>query len=234
MGTDSIIPVQSMWFVNKDTIKVQITIKDILGDCTVDTLLSIRTDIEKQGAVSGSTLVCVNDSLKLQVYDFIRYRNVFGAIDSTNYWHDTARANANLERFWWRVGPPDTLYDGIFGPFKITDPGAYDIAMVVKDSLGCTDTVDLSATIGSVEAIHAEARIWHSESNGIYCPPKLLQFADSTVFLDRDGNPTTSLDMVEKRVWNFGDFKPPITLQDPGHVYSSNGSFEVTLVVTTV
>ncbi|MGZ4078621.1 MAG: PKD domain-containing protein, partial [Bacteroidia bacterium] len=66
--------------------------------------------------------------------------------------------------------------------------------------------------------------IFSSDSN-IYCAPSIVQFFDNSL----TGNP---VDPIHTWLWDFGDGTTS-GVSDPTHVYTSPGSYLVTLTVTT-
>ena len=90
----------------------------------------------------------------------------------------------------------------------------YDITLTVTDSLGCSNTKQVSDFI----------KIQKPVSNFVYsnvssnCPPLISSFIDSS-----------SIDVVSWK-WTFSDGGVS-TLQNPTHLFSSSGSFDVSLEV---
>ena len=58
----------------------------------------------------------------------------------------------------------------------------------------------------------------------VTCPNTTVNFTDSTIF----GAPITGW------VWNFGDGTPTSNLQNPSHIYTSSGLYNVSLFVTDI
>ncbi len=96
-------------------------------------------------------------------------------------------------------------------PAQIFFTGIYDPFLVVRDTLGCTDTafshIEITQVIAGFRAASTNA------CNGV-----AMQFTDTSNF-------------ASSWLWNFGDGSTS-TLQNPTHVYNANGSYTVTLTVT--
>lgn len=92
--------------------------------------------------------------------------------------------------------------------------GNYTVTLVVTDVNGCTDTASVP---GFVEIRPVAAGFLANPTNAS-CPPLLVSFTD-----------TSSFGIVSWE-WDFGDGTGS-TLQNPGHVYSTAGSFDVQLIV---
>ncbi|GAB4409951.1 MAG: hypothetical protein OHK0039_13970 [Bacteroidia bacterium] len=95
-------------------------------------------------------------------------------------------------------------------------PGSYDVTLIATDINGCTDSITVPDFI-FIEQF--EANFGGDPRVGI-CPPLGTQFTDSTI-----GN------VVGWR-WDFGDGIGFSFLQNPGNVYVTPGSFDVTLIAT--
>ncbi|MCB9230712.1 MAG: PKD domain-containing protein [Bacteroidia bacterium] len=93
--------------------------------------------------------------------------------------------------------------------------GSYTISLTVTDVNGCDSTLTDSAGL-IVTPIVAD---FGANPTNASCPPLLVSFTDSSWF-----------DIVTWN-WTFGDGATS-TLQNPGHVYATAGSFDVSLIVT--
>ncbi|MEW6469998.1 MAG: PKD domain-containing protein [Bacteroidota bacterium] len=94
-------------------------------------------------------------------------------------------------------------------------PGSYTVTLIVGSSFGCTDTTSMVITVQPSPVAVFNA------------PP--VCFNGTTVFTDSS---YISSGSIVSWSWNFGDASTS-TLQNPTHLYSSPGSYNVTLIVTS-
>ncbi|MES2287208.1 MAG: PKD domain-containing protein [Bacteroidota bacterium] len=96
-----------------------------------------------------------------------------------------------------------------------TNPGTYIVSLIVISNNGCTDT-----TIKSV-VLHPLPVVQFSSMN--VCDGSAVQFNDlSTIAIT---------DSIQSRTWDFGDGSAFTGSQNPSHLYASNGSYSVELLV---
>ena len=115
----------------------------------------------------------------------------------------------------WGNGIYDYLWDdGTIGPFRPQVPVGQYTVTVTSD--GCTDTdvVDILPGIGVPDAN------FYFTNN---CNGSPVQFMDSTII---NGSSISAWD------WDFGD-GATANIQNPTHQYTTNGTYDVTLIVTT-
>ena len=115
--------------------------------------------------------------------------------------------------YYWDFGNGNTSYQK--NPKEIFNVvNNFDITLTVTDSLGCSDTKQISDFI----------KIQQPVSNFVFsdassnCPPLISSFVDSS-----------SSDVVAWK-WTFSDGGVS-TFQNPTHLFSASGSFDVTLEV---
>lgn len=99
-------------------------------------------------------------------------------------------------------------------------PGVYTVILTATDSNGCTNSHTKSSY---VQVIGPDVNFGPDTVNPTCATSIVVNFTDSTVF----GAPITSWS------WNFGDGGSS-NLQNPGHVYSAVGQYDVTLTVTDI
>ena len=92
--------------------------------------------------------------------------------------------------------------------------GTYDVKLVVTDVNGCQDSV---TNIGIITVQDLLTNFGAAPTNAS-CPPLLVTFTDSSQY------------SITSWEWDFGDGTGSV-LQDPSHVYSIAGSYDVTLNV---
>jgi len=98
-----------------------------------------------------------------------------------------------------------------------TRSGSFNIAVIATDGTGCTDTVSRQQPIDVV--IPHPAFI--ADTTTATCPPLQVSFS----------NLTTGYDPSVTWYWRFGDGQVS-TLKNPFHIYSTPGSYSVTLIAT--
>jgi PKD repeat protein len=96
-----------------------------------------------------------------------------------------------------------------------TSSGNFDVRLVVRDSLGCTDTLTKPSFIQTINPVAN----YVPPPTTVGCAPLTTQFTDATVG-------STSW------LWDFGDGTTS-TLQNPVHSYTSPGLYTVSLTTTS-
>jgi len=105
------------------------------------------------------------------------------------------------------------------GGFLVTPSSPVTYVVSVTNACGGTATDSVSITFNPLPTISLT-----SDTNSI-CAPGIIQFFDNSV----TGSVT---DPIIGWLWNFGDGTTS-TLQDPTHIYTSPGTYNVTLTVST-
>lgn len=122
----------------------------------------------------------------------------------------------NPLRHDWTFGD-NTTGTGDTITHRYTIPGSYQVRLIVTDSVGCMDTMDM---LNKIVVDAPRAAYTMSDSLAI-CPPLVIQFTNQSV------------DAVSYR-WNFGTGGGPVVVQDPVNTFASPGLFDVYLVATNV
>lgn len=121
----------------------------------------------------------------------------------------TAFSDSSVNAVSWSWDFGDGFTSALQNPVHIYNSApAGNITLVVTDSRGCTDTV----TKPNIQLFHTN----FSASSLSGCNPSVISFTDS------------SFNAVSWS-WNFGDGNTSV-LQNPQHIYTTNGSFTVTLI----
>jgi gliding motility-associated-like protein len=92
--------------------------------------------------------------------------------------------------------------------------GTYPINLIVTDSAGCQDTAMQTMQVANPIAAFSVSDSVRS------CPPLLVNFTNNSI-----GN-------IASYAWDFGDGNSS-QLNNPSHVYTTPGNYDVTLIVTT-
>ena len=127
--------------------------------------------------------------------------------------------NATGYNWKFNIGAQGFLSSGVNPGFVYPDTGTYSVRLIATDNLGCRDTMirnDYITIIGPYADF--------SPLPGVGCPPLPVNFLDNTV--------TSSQSTPTAWNWDFGDASPPSTAQNPNHIYTNPGTYDVTLTVT--
>ncbi|MDX2002162.1 MAG: PKD domain-containing protein [Chitinophagales bacterium] len=123
------------------------------------------------------------------------------AIDSTYLYH-------------WDFGDGTTA-DTANACHEYTLPGNYNMQLTVTDSSGCKDT--LLSTIAYQRVLNQPNFV--ADTTQSTCPPLAVNFT----------NLTSLIDSATNWLWDFGDGQTS-SLQHPFHIYTTAGSFTVSLI----
>ncbi|HBS87315.1 MAG: hypothetical protein A2W91_03775 [Bacteroidetes bacterium GWF2_38_335] len=139
---------------------------------------------------------------------------LFDCGTSTVTFTDASSAEGNLVDSWnWTFG------DGLTstGQNPVHPYGAagdYTVTLISGSSVNCSDTSELLISLNSIDAGFTFTN---------QCPGDSAHFADITDYSGGEG---------DSWVWNFGDGGTS-ALQNPGHAYSDDGNYTITLIVTS-
>lgn len=100
--------------------------------------------------------------------------------------------------------------------YTYQNPGSYGVRVTVSNQFGCSSNFHLP---NSVNVNGPIAQFTASQTSG--CPPLNVQFTNNST-----GSSGTSY------LWNFGDGQTS-TLENPSHVYTQNGAYNVSLTITS-
>ncbi len=144
-----------------------------------------------------------------------------------DFWGKASRRNAGLETLKWDFGDGQGFRAPSHNPSHVYDTiGAYDVRLAIKDSSGCRDTITKKDFI-RVFGINAD---FTTKPKKLICTPE-AQFIDSSRLVDSGTNFTGHPgDSVVQWEWRFGDNKPKSFVADPVHNYTTNDTFDVTLI----
>ncbi|MCZ2460255.1 MAG: PKD domain-containing protein [Chitinophagales bacterium] len=98
------------------------------------------------------------------------------------------------------------------------DYGSYNVTLVVTNSAGCADTITRN---NYINIRRATIRIPSLPAHG--CIPYTISPVANI----------NALDVVTSYKWDFGDGSPVSTQQNPTHTYTVQGTYNVSLIITT-
>lgn len=124
-----------------------------------------------------------------------------------NFTNNSTSSNGPLT-YNWQFGGGATSTQ--LNPTQIYQTGIYDPFLIVRDTLGCTDTAFAHIEITPVNAGFTSTS--NSACNGVP-----MQFTDTSNY-------------ASSWLWNFGDGSTS-TQQNPAHTYNANGTYTVTLTI---
>ena len=99
-----------------------------------------------------------------------------------------------------------------------TNPGLYDVTLIITDVIGCQDTLSRPAYI---EVFQPPTSLF-GITDTLGCIPFTIQLDDSS----------SGVVPITGWEWDFGDASPVSNLQNPSHGYAAPGNYLITLIVT--
>ncbi len=105
--------------------------------------------------------------------------------------------------------------------FLYADTGLYEVTLITSTTFGCVDSIKNNMLIHPLPEV--------SFSMADNCEDSLISFTDGTTIDSPVGGMSYGLALFD---WNFGDGQSSST-QNPGHVYTSSGTYNVELEVTS-
>ena len=125
---------------------------------------------------------------------------------------EALNTTSTIDEYYWDFG------DGTFGNGSKVDhvytaEGTYSVCLTMNDSRGCGKTVCKDTIIEILDPVAD----FSGDPTFATCPPLLTTFTN---------NSQNSSDYI----WEFGDNSGVSFLQDPGHVYTTPGRFDVMLI----
>ena len=101
------------------------------------------------------------------------------------------------------------------GPFQhlYSTPGNYNVTLLVRDALGCTDSITKTNAVKI-----SNPRADFTSPDSLTCPGRTITFTN------RSSGPGLTY------LWNFGDDSTS-TIKNPTHEYAADGNYTITLTV---
>ena len=129
--------------------------------------------------------------------------------DTTFFW---GTSGSYIENWFWDFG--DSYFDTIQQPNHVyNNPGAYNVILYITDTLGCVNTLSQTININDVPDVS------FTMSQNPVCGEDTVYFAGQ------------SSSQIALWHWDFGDGTYS-NVQNDYHIYSSNGTYVVTLTIT--
>lgn len=220
--TDSIIPTQHFTFATPGIKRIKLTLFNTRG-CAMEYTQDVYFGFFKT-FLPEKEIVCLYDTVEFK--DNVLYYN-----SPIEYWKDSLRAKAGKEQLYWDFGDGRGFTtSGSTPKVKFPRVGNYRIRMVAVDSVGCRDTFTYAAL---VKVVDVDAKIKDMQARYL-CAPQILSFTDQSVYRDSSSlYNQPPYDAITSWNWDFGDNKTPSLLNNPVHAFTSNGTYQVKLIVRT-
>ena len=132
-----------------------------------------------------------------------------GCITHTAFFTDLSTTSTGTITNWqWDLGAGGSLIQN--PSFAYTNPGNYQISLIVKNSWGCSS--DAASKPAYIKVFNRPAANFSTVSNSSCDTPFVVQF----------NNLTTGTGPITYE-WYFGDGSPAATAANPSHTYTSPG-----------
>lgn len=130
----------------------------------------------------------------------------------------SAPSDGSIATWSWDFGDGSPLNTSVLSPSHIyAVTGTYQVTLITNSSnLGCADTSIVSVTVNPVPV----ADFNYTE----VCSGQTMNFTDQA---------SIASGSISGWLWNFGDGSAQSNIQNPSHVYSSAGTFTVSLTVAS-
>lgn len=136
--------------------------------------------------------------------------------DPTVQLENTSILSSSSDEYYWEIQYPDSLYvyDDFEPTFTLPGPGLYEGQFIINPGFSCGDTAKIMIEI--FPEVEADFSVYYDT-----CLAGPVFFTDQSSV---DNGEIVSWD------WTFGDFNSNES-QNPTHIYSDPGTFDVNLVV---
>ena len=136
----------------------------------------------------------------------------------TQFTDQSVAGSGNLTVWGWDYGDGSPLGAGQNPTHTYTNDSTYNVTLIVQNSNGCLDTIQLTATTAPQPVVVFTADTFQG------CPPLCVNFIDQT---------TIASGSITGWTWDFGDGSPQNFTQNPNHCYPLTGVYSVTLTTTS-
>ncbi len=137
-----------------------------------------------------------------------------------NFNDSSTVSSGTIANWSWNFGDGSPLVIIQHPNRTYTNQGAYIVSLIVTTNNGCKDTITKSVVVHPLPAaLYSAANV---------C---LGSIANFTNFSTIPNNPTN--DVIESWTWNFGNGSPIVNTQNSSHLYATNGSYFVELLVVS-
>lgn len=203
-GTGASADDTSHTYATPDTFLATLTVEDVLGCATVDTMQIISSQPTARLLPVGSLNLCRDDSIR------------FVSVSAGPGW-----------TFDWAFGDGDSATTTINVVSHVYDSiGEYLVWLKVKDAEGCTATYTTPFSQRVRVQGRPDAHFTSSVDDSLnsLCYPIQIEFYDSSTI-----NPPSPLNYF----WDLGDGNPTINNDTVGKLYDQPGTYTVSLIVAT-
>lgn len=135
----------------------------------------------------------------------------------TQFTNTSTVTQGTIASYQWLFGD-STVSTSQNPSHTFTEPGTYNVTLIVGSSLGCYDTIVQQVVIYPSPV----SNFTFNQAAG--CGPLLINFYDSSY---------VSIGNVIAWNWDFGDGSANDSTQNPSHTYYASGSYPVILTVTS-
>jgi gliding motility-associated-like protein len=200
-------PISTSWVFSNGTTDIYQNGQTVFAtagnySATVINKYSVCTDTLTKSVKVGNAPV-----LSFSGYDTVKCQPSL----TTNFTNTT-----NASSFQWNFGDGGASTQA--NPsHTYTNFGTYNVTLIAKDSVGCSDTLTKTAYIKIAKPVITFPGL---PAKG--CIPLTVDFAPNV----------SAVDTVKSYLWDFGDGGSS-TLAKPSHVYSTQGTYTVKLTITT-
>ncbi|GAB4142381.1 MAG: hypothetical protein Fur0041_17500 [Bacteroidia bacterium] len=136
----------------------------------------------------------------------------------TAFTDQSTSATGTVNQWSWDFGDGSPINTQQNPTHIYTTNQTYTVTLIVTNSNGCSDTVQLPATSAPLPVVQFEGDTLAG------CFPHCVNFTDQT---------TLATGTVTGWLWDFGDNTPNSTQQNPSHCFSVPGQYTITLTTTT-
>lgn len=154
----------------------------------------------------------------VRVYPGFTPRIVFDneCVDTAVQFTDSSRATYGSINFWrWTFGDAPVVPNFTQNPSHLYGaPGTYVVSLQIKSDKGCDKTITRNVVI--------DPKPIANFTNDSTCINSAVAFRSTS---------TISRGTIRQYTWNFGDGSPTSSLSNPTHIYTSTGTYSVTLSI---